>query len=172
MGQTQQQFWNKWIPKKHNVFIWRFVQNRIPTRRNLIDMRMDIPSTLCPLCEVKEESSQHLFFECRVSSSFWSKLGCWWKVNIPTFHRNEDPLDWSWFAVEKRREGLWFQVSIMAVLTSIWSIRNGAVFDNKKVVVDTEFCRIQELAFFWLRSRNRKFKMELNNWILNPKHNM
>ncbi|KAL4563168.1 hypothetical protein LXL04_027203 [Taraxacum kok-saghyz] len=60
----------------------------------------------------------------------------------------------------------------MAVLTSIWSIRNGAVFDNKKVVVDTEFCRIKELVFFWLRSRNRKFKMELNNWISNPKHNM
>ncbi|KAL4563538.1 hypothetical protein LXL04_027581 [Taraxacum kok-saghyz] len=97
---------------------------------------------------------------------------CWWKVNIPTFHRNEDPLDWSWFALEKRREGLWLQVAIMAVLTSIWRLRNGAVFDNKKVVVDTEFCRIQELAFFWVGSRNPKFKMKLNNWISNPKLNI
>ncbi|KAL4580475.1 hypothetical protein LXL04_016669 [Taraxacum kok-saghyz] len=66
----------------------------------------------------------------------------------------------------------WLQVAIIAVLTSIWKTRNGVVFDKKKVVVDFEFKKSQELAFQWLSSRNSKFKLDLCNWMCNPSNNI
>ncbi|KAL4555000.1 hypothetical protein LXL04_037610 [Taraxacum kok-saghyz] len=100
------------------------------------------------------------------------KFGQWWKLNPPDFQRNEDPLIWSWFAIKNKAAGAWLQVAIIAMLVSIWRIRNGVVFDKKKVVIDFEFRKSKELAFQWLSSRNSKFKLELCNWISNPSNIM
>ena len=62
MGLVQSDFWNKWVPKKFNVFVWRLIKNRIPMRKNLSNMGIDTPCSLCPLCERKEEDTKHLFF--------------------------------------------------------------------------------------------------------------
>ena len=128
MGQMQSDLWNKWIPKKHNVFVWRLVQNRIPTRKILSDMGMDIPSTLCPLCELKVEDTFHLFFECQETAKYWQFLGNWWKISIPIFEWSFDPFRWSKFAIKKKAEGSWFQVVVTALMVSIWKTRNGVVF--------------------------------------------
>ncbi|KAL4557518.1 hypothetical protein LXL04_035699 [Taraxacum kok-saghyz] len=119
MGQTQQNFWNKWVPKKHNIFIWRVIIDRIPTRRNLSDKGIDIPCTLCPICEENEDDSFHLFFACTLAVTLWRKFGEWWKLNHPDFQRNEDPLIWSWFALKNKTDGARLQVAIIAMLVSI-----------------------------------------------------
>ena len=106
MGQIQQSFWNKWIPKKHNVFIWRLVKNRIPTRRNLSNMGIDIPCTVCPLCETKEKDISHLFADCPVSAKMWARFGDWWEIEIPAFQWIYDPLTWSWFVIKNRKAGV------------------------------------------------------------------
>ena len=110
--------------------------------------------------------------ECSLAAYFWHKLGAWWKVNLPTFQRTEDPLIWSWYALKNRKEGRWLQVAIIAMMVSIWKLRNGVTFEKKKIEVDIEFRKTQEMAYFWLRSRNSKFKMELCNWISNPQNSM
>ncbi|KAL4557167.1 hypothetical protein LXL04_035339 [Taraxacum kok-saghyz] len=139
MGQVQQNYWIKWVPKKHNVFIWRAILDRIPTRKNLSEKGVDIPY--------------------------------WWKLKPPEFQDLEDPLKWAWFATKNKKTNGWLQVAIIAVLTSIWKIRNRVVFDKKKVVVDFEFKKSHELAFQWLSSRNSKFKLDLCNWVSNPSNN-
>ena len=174
MGKTQQDFWHRWILKKHNVFIWRYIRNRIPTRKLVSDMGIDIQCTLCPLCELKEEDNLHLFFECEFSRSLWLKFGDWWKVQIPTFNRAEDPLVWASYVFQKKYECSRLQVAVIALLVSIWKTRNGVIFDKKKAEKVRVFRNIIELAYFWLAyfwlfSRNSRFKVEMKNWTLNPK---
>ena len=106
------------------------------------------------------------------SAAFWCKIGTWWNATPPKFQRSEDPLNWLGISLKNRTEGLWLQVAIIAVLVSIWKHRNGVIFDKKKIEVDIEFRKSQELAFYWISSMNSKFKMELNKWITNPKNNM
>ncbi|KAL4585556.1 hypothetical protein LXL04_010179 [Taraxacum kok-saghyz] len=141
MGQVQQNHWNKWVPKKHNIFVWRFIRDRIPTRRKLVDMGIDIPTSLCPLCERREETLAHLFFECDLSSQLWSKLGVWWAVQTPSFSTGEELMSWSWFSMKNRKDGVRLQVAIMAVLITIWRARNGVIFDKKKVEVISQSAR-------------------------------
>ncbi|KAL4569222.1 hypothetical protein LXL04_024857 [Taraxacum kok-saghyz] len=142
MGQTQSEDGNKWVPKKHNIFIWRLMKNRLPTRRNLCNLGIDVPCSLCPLCDQKEEDANHLFVECSISTQLWTKLGLWWQISRPSFVTCEDPIFWSKYAIKNKKEGLWLQVTVIAVMVSIWKLRNGVIFDKKKVEIDREFRKI------------------------------
>ncbi|GJR18246.1 RNA-directed DNA polymerase, eukaryota [Tanacetum coccineum] len=41
--------WVKSIPIKVNVFVWKLVQDRIPTRLNLMSRNIFVPSVECPV---------------------------------------------------------------------------------------------------------------------------
>ncbi|GJR45799.1 RNA-directed DNA polymerase, eukaryota, reverse transcriptase zinc-binding domain protein [Tanacetum coccineum] len=42
--------WNRLIPNKVNVFIWRLMLNKLPTKVNLDRRDIDVGSILCPIC--------------------------------------------------------------------------------------------------------------------------
>lgn len=50
---------------------------------NLVARGIDISSTVCPLCEVEEETMQHRFVNCRFVKVVWVKLFSWWKLKPP-----------------------------------------------------------------------------------------
>nr|GEW94301.1 RNA-directed DNA polymerase, eukaryota [Tanacetum cinerariifolium] len=43
--------WNRYLPKKINIFFWRALQDRLPTRWNLSRKGIDIASISCPVCD-------------------------------------------------------------------------------------------------------------------------
>ena len=135
-------------------------------------MGLDIPNTLCPLCDEKEEDVKHLMFDCRVSSIFWSMFGNWWQKTLPAFNRCEDPKIWAFAAFNNTIDRSCFQVAANALMVSIWKLRNGVVFDKLKVEVDREFRNIKDLSFLWLNSRCSKFNRELINWTQCPYSHM
>ena len=59
--------WNKNTPIKINIFAWRLVINRLPTRHNLDLRGVDLDSILCPVCNEAEEIDQQLFLECDIA---------------------------------------------------------------------------------------------------------
>lgn len=63
--------WKSWAPSKVIVFSWQLLQNRIPSRQNLLRRRVitDINNTFCVLCGNSIESVDHLFLTCGVSST-------------------------------------------------------------------------------------------------------
>lgn len=75
--------WNKLVPIKVNVFMWRLGLNKVPTTDNLDKRGIDVHFLLCPICELKVESVDHLFFVCQMARDIWKKIGQWWGVDIP-----------------------------------------------------------------------------------------
>ncbi|GJY05537.1 RNA-directed DNA polymerase, eukaryota, reverse transcriptase zinc-binding domain protein [Tanacetum coccineum] len=60
--------WDKSIPRKVNVFMWRLSLDRLPHRLNLSSRGMDIPAISCPSCNANVESANHVFFECDIAT--------------------------------------------------------------------------------------------------------
>ena len=54
------------MPRKVNIFIWRLMLDRIPTRNAIKRRGMEIENVLCPICNVEEENLMHLFGRCEV----------------------------------------------------------------------------------------------------------
>ena len=59
--------WCRWVPRKVNIFIWRLLLERIPTRIALKDRGMEIDNLKCSICGLADENVFHLFGECVVA---------------------------------------------------------------------------------------------------------
>lgn len=59
--------WNNYVQSKVVMLVWRLLQNKLPTRVNLIKRGvLECDHSECPFeCGI-EESETHLFFECQL----------------------------------------------------------------------------------------------------------
>ncbi|GJY86822.1 RNA-directed DNA polymerase, eukaryota, partial [Tanacetum coccineum] len=77
--------WDKTLPRKVNILIWRLALDRLPHRLNLSARGMDIPSISCSLCNGNVESSSHIFFDCDFAKEVWRLIRIWCDIPLPTF---------------------------------------------------------------------------------------
>ncbi|GKD95008.1 RNA-directed DNA polymerase, eukaryota, reverse transcriptase zinc-binding domain protein, partial [Tanacetum coccineum] len=75
--------WNRCVPIKVNIFLWRLSLNKLPSRVNLDRKYIDVGSVLCPICQDDVESVNHTFFSCEMAKVLWDLLARWWELDIP-----------------------------------------------------------------------------------------
>ncbi|KAL4575096.1 hypothetical protein LXL04_021937 [Taraxacum kok-saghyz] len=69
--------WIKFLPRKVNVFLWRLLLNRLPTRWDLGGRGVLVDDIMCPVCAAVPEQVHHLFFGCTLAMELWDKLRRW-----------------------------------------------------------------------------------------------
>ncbi|GJZ89143.1 RNA-directed DNA polymerase, eukaryota, reverse transcriptase zinc-binding domain protein [Tanacetum coccineum] len=57
-------YWNRFVPRKVNICIWRAVDDKLLTHANLLIRGLTISSSLCPFCGLEEESIHHTILSC------------------------------------------------------------------------------------------------------------
>lgn len=71
----------KRTPSMLQVFAWKLLLNRLPTRKNLFSSGVipvqDPTTLLCGLCEGGKESVDNIFVLCPIASRIWYSV-CWW----------------------------------------------------------------------------------------------
>ncbi|KAL4577428.1 hypothetical protein LXL04_013537 [Taraxacum kok-saghyz] len=72
--------WCSWVPKKVNIFVWRVLWKRLPTRVALKARGIGVESVLCPTCSDEEETVNHVISSCSVASSIWDLVTRWLQV--------------------------------------------------------------------------------------------
>ncbi|XP_071727297.1 uncharacterized protein [Rutidosis leptorrhynchoides] len=159
--------WFKFLPRKVNVFLWRFRLNCLPVRWNLSAKGIDIDSVVCPACDNGVETSRHIFFECIFATEIWRKIRIWLDCGMA-------PLV-SWDSFISWLEGVRIQVSsknriIAVVVTSLWALwrfRNGLVFHDSFCSRSNLFDVIRLVAFRWLKNRSHGVP-NWNTWLSIP----
>ena len=74
--------WVGWTPLKCKIMVWRADLNRLPTRVELVKRGIQLDNDLCPLCDVDQETSTHLFTGCLFTSEIWSRVGVWCRLSL------------------------------------------------------------------------------------------
>ena len=73
--------WQGFCPPKAKLLMWQLLQGRIMVKVVLNRFGLlNNSSLLCPLCNEKEESGDHLFMQCSWSWKLWAKGMGWWGV--------------------------------------------------------------------------------------------
>ncbi|GKC73337.1 putative RNA-directed DNA polymerase, eukaryota, reverse transcriptase zinc-binding domain protein [Tanacetum coccineum] len=116
--------WDNCIPRKVNIFMWRFMLDRLPHRLNLSSCGIDIPSIGCPLCNANVESSNHVFFDCDNAKAVWSSVRNWCDLSFPACASFDQWKLWfdSWQVSKEKKRRLF--VIIVATLWWLWRFRN------------------------------------------------
>nr|GEU83978.1 cysteine-rich receptor-like protein kinase [Tanacetum cinerariifolium] len=70
---SQEMIWNKLVPKKVNIFVWKVLKGRIPVRDELDKIGNDLDSVLFPCCDSVVESCAHTLVLCDLARGVWEK---------------------------------------------------------------------------------------------------
>ncbi|GJX47702.1 RNA-directed DNA polymerase, eukaryota, reverse transcriptase zinc-binding domain protein [Tanacetum coccineum] len=159
--------WDKSIPRKVNVFMWRLSLDRLPHRLNLSSRGMDIPAISCPSCNANVESANHIFFECDIATDMWKLVFRW--CDIPLFQASswDSFNDWniSWHASKEKKHR--FYVITTSVLWWLWRYRNSVTFNSQPLRKSDLFDNVRFSSFLWLHNRDH-MKLSWNDWLMFP----
>ncbi|PWA36133.1 peptide chain release factor APG3, chloroplastic [Artemisia annua] len=159
--------WSKVLPIKLNVFLWRMLLDRLPTRSNLYNRGIDIACVLCPNCGAAIENRNHLFFGCSMSVDLARLIGRWWNIHIPIFG---DPSSWeTWFDGlnhSSLQKGI-LEATFISMWWHIWKFRNSSLFSSKKPRKEMIFDDIEPYLLKKLESAEKTWK-ELSVKLADP----
>lgn len=114
--------WKIPIPNCVWNFLWRIAKNILPTRRNLRRKGV-VLDPLCLICNVEEESQEHLFMSYQATRALWftTSLG----IHVPQRLSFSD-----WMLQWMSCPDILAQQIFSVTLSKIWKARNQVVFNN------------------------------------------
>ncbi|GJY60414.1 RNA-directed DNA polymerase, eukaryota, reverse transcriptase zinc-binding domain protein [Tanacetum coccineum] len=122
--------WNPCIPIKVNVFLWRLLLNKLPSRVNLDRKDIDVVLILCLICQLDVKTANHIFFTCEIAKELWALMARWWELDIPFCVNISEWFDWLDSLHLSNKAWLFLDGVGGMLLWSIWSFRNRLVFSN------------------------------------------
>ncbi|GKC63792.1 RNA-directed DNA polymerase, eukaryota, partial [Tanacetum coccineum] len=120
--------WVKVMPIKVNIFAWRVWLDNLPTQYNLSSKGLEIPSIICPICNIAAETTSHLFFSCELARQVWNKVLGWWNFDPSNLHSYDDWL--TWFKSTRLTKSLKdiLKGVCYVMWRVLWSFRNNLLF--------------------------------------------
>ncbi|XP_062080507.1 uncharacterized protein LOC133785272 [Humulus lupulus] len=74
--------WCNLAVPKHRFILCQATLGHLLTQDKLVHCHLSIASLLCPICELKQETHSHLFFDCHFSQQVRSKVASWLGIDI------------------------------------------------------------------------------------------
>ena len=167
-GLVQETRWNKLVPKKVNVFVWRVLLGRLPVRVELDKRGLDMDSLLCPHCDNGVESIDHAFVFCNMASSVWSKVFNWWKLDVVNAFTAKDILTHVGGPHFSSQNKLTWQATVWITGYMLWHFRNERVFKAKVHSANKIFQEIQLKCYEWISRRAKSGTVLWQSWVFNP----
>ncbi|XP_071719494.1 uncharacterized protein [Rutidosis leptorrhynchoides] len=159
---------NKLVPKKLEIFVWRTVPKRIPTRVELDKKSIDLDSVRCPMCDEDLETVEHDIIFCKFDSEVWARVFNWWKLgNIIDFSIDEVFKDTRPYSSSIHKSVVWQAVKWVSSYF-IWKNRNNKVFGKHSSTSVMLFNEIQCKSYEWFTARSKKYKFDWHTWLIDP----
>ena len=151
------------MPIKINIFIWRAIQRRLPTKVNLIRRGVKIDNSLCKWCNRVEETEDHIFLGCSTALDLRAHLTSRWGVKgLPAdmleIHKVCDE--------DYNPNSPKIEIARRAYLWVLWKYRNDTVFNGKVKSNAQLITDVKLLAYFWFCNRGKKLEAcPLETWL-------
>ncbi|XP_057425637.1 uncharacterized protein LOC130719002 [Lotus japonicus] len=164
-----------WEPGEEGVysvkaFVWRMLLNRIPTKVDL-RRRSAIPAAanlLCSLCNIEEESCDHLFCTCARSLDVWLAVHRWFGFVTAVPSSSKSLFSQFSFLARNKKQRLAEMTVWMASCWSLWLMRNSIIFSDGVWDDDFVLDLIQVRSWYWIKEKVRGFYYSLFEWKTSP----
>ena len=160
--------WNSLLPKKINIFIWRSLRDRLPSRWNLSRKGIEVASITCPICDHGVESAFHTLWDCTLASTAWSCVFKWLHISPPIIYNLTGLYDWIDGLHSASSKRIILDVVCGVTLWSLWRFRNEVIFGTNQPKRNMIFDNIVDFSFRWYSTRSKMSSISWNNWIQNP----
>ncbi|PWA74209.1 reverse transcriptase domain, Reverse transcriptase zinc-binding domain protein [Artemisia annua] len=143
--------WCRFISKKVNIFVWRALRDRLPTRWNLNSKGVELESILCPNCLSSPENLHHSLWTCIHATCVWLKVFNWLELPCPTPSSIQDVYEYvDQLHFQKERKSI-IEAIFGVVLWTLWNFRNQLIFSSHCMARNEIFDKITSTSFLWCR---------------------
>jgi hypothetical protein len=162
--------WHKLVPSKVSIFVWRLLQNRIPTRINLVRRHVLQPdNNLCVSGCGVIETTDHLFVGCCVFGTVWQLICKWLGISfVSPGSINDHFLQFIHLAGMPRSSHIYFKVIWLASTWAIWKDRNNRVFTNEVIDIHNILEKVKRNSFLWIFSNITPIAFDFHDWWRHP----
>jgi len=162
--------WHKLVPKKVSLFSWRLLQNRIPTRSNLVRRHVLQPNdNLCVGGCGVTETTDHLFLECEIFGTMWFLICHWLGVSfVSPCYIKDHYTHFIHMAGLPRSIHFYLKVIWLACVWEIWKERNNRVFTDKVIDPLRIVEKVKLNSFLWLSSNYVPIAFGFHDWWRHP----
>ena len=155
--------WNRFVPKKINLFVWRLRRDCLPTSINLFAKGIDVGSIRCVNCDGGVEYTKHVFQDCIFVKRIKVLLNKWTKCVIP-----DDSMDQILYWCDSLNISVAYRKRLQAIIFiwwwHIWKARNNAMHNNIHESSSDVFNTIVATSYLWIHNRDRKDKSSWDKW--------
>ena len=159
--------WNKFVPIKVNVLVWKLMNNFLPTRFNISRKGIVLDSIICPNCDVGVETVGHLFFSCSMAREINYLIGRWWSVPVVDFDCFDEWVEWIVSLHLSKQVKLMLEDVFYSAWWMIWWFRNSTIFKDKVPKKAILFDELQSKSFLWCRYRGKN-RFSWIDWLSHP----
>jgi len=162
--------WHKLVPSKVSLFTWRLLQDRIPTRSNLVSRHVIQPiDNLCVGGCGDIETADHLFIGCNLFGSVWYLICLWLDISFVCPGSMEDHFtQFIHMAGLPRSSHYYFKVIWLASTLAIWKDRNNRAFKNTVIDPYRILEKVKLNSFLWLSSNPVPIAFGFHGWWRHP----
>ncbi|GJT80293.1 RNA-directed DNA polymerase, eukaryota, reverse transcriptase zinc-binding domain protein [Tanacetum coccineum] len=132
--------WYKVLPIKLNIFMWRMLLDKLPTRSNLAIRGLDVPCSLCRR----------------------------WNIQVPILLDPSTWESWLNSLRLNTLQKLVLKASFSSLWWHIWVFKNATLFSSKKPLKGIIFNNFVSQTFTWVLNRCRKFNCNWVDWLRDP----
>jgi hypothetical protein len=160
--------WNKLVPIKVNIAMWRTENRRLPTRVNLDNRGIDLDSIRCHVCDNDLETEEHIIVKCDIAKSVWNDVLNWWNIRNVQIETLNDLLSLSSRTTLSTTLLAMFDAVVNSTVWVLWRFRNDLCFAIKRPNQSLILSDIKQLSFTWISNRLHKLAINWIEWLFNP----
>jgi hypothetical protein len=162
--------WHKLIPSKVSIFAWRLLQDRIPTRSNLVRrLVLHSDNNLCVSGCGFIETMDHLFVVCNFFGRVWELICNWLGIYYVCPGSITDHFfQFTHLAGMPRSSFVFFKIIWLASTWAIWKERNSRVFANAVIDPHNIIERVKRNSFLWLSTNVVPIAFSFHDWWRHP----
>ncbi|KAL8532344.1 hypothetical protein ACS0TY_008806 [Phlomoides rotata] len=161
--------WNKLVPLKTITHSWRFLWDRLPTkinmlRRNILNSQSNLK---CVLCNNKEETAKHIFFECEMSHKVW--MHCYrWLGFSTVLHSNPCLNLLAFYYLFRGKKGR--LKAATCVVWLIWKGRNAFIFEGVEFQIEKIVEELKARVWSWFYIHDVGWSCSsYSDWLVKPR---
>jgi hypothetical protein len=166
-----QNMWKNDVPTKVNIFGWRLLLDKLPTREALHHrgIMSNSQELYCTFCFHQVEDAAHLFFLCPFASYIWEAIFKWIGKSINPTQVGRNHFNSFGALIKSRHSKRVRHLIWLATTWCIWRLRNKIVFNGGVPNVSQLVDEIKYYSWAWFRGRSgSKSFLSFYDWCVAP----
>ncbi|XP_022013937.1 uncharacterized protein LOC110913413 [Helianthus annuus] len=126
--------WNNWVTTKGIMFVWRAIEEKIPSALALRSRGMNQIQVICKTCGAAEETAGHILLSYNFARRIWEAITFWLKIPMVNAEGSIAELLQEISDIPRSRKmRKLIHAVVVQTMWVLWKIRNEKVFSGRQV---------------------------------------